>query len=40
MAFPVFDGFQPIDLSGPWQAFTTANDKTTGSIKVTITECA
>lgn len=27
VAFLVFDGFQPIDLSGPWQAFTTANEE-------------
>jgi transcriptional regulator GlxA family with amidase domain len=25
VAFVLFRGFQPIDLSGPWQAFTTAN---------------
>jgi len=25
--FLLFDGFQPIDLSGPWQAFTTANEE-------------
>lgn len=24
--FLVFEGFQPIDLAGPWQAFTTANE--------------
>lgn len=23
----MFDGFQPIDLSGPWQAFATANEE-------------
>ncbi|GAB2462604.1 GlxA family transcriptional regulator [Comamonas humi] len=27
IAFLVFEGFQPIDLSGPWQAFTTANEE-------------
>ncbi|WP_306437090.1 GlxA family transcriptional regulator [Bordetella genomosp. 9] len=27
IGFLVFPGFQPIDLSGPWQAFTTANDE-------------
>lgn len=27
VGFLVFPGFQPIDLSGPWQAFTTANDE-------------
>lgn len=25
--FLLFDGFQPIDLSGPWQAFATANEE-------------
>lgn len=25
--FLVFEGFQPIDLAGPWQAFSTANDE-------------
>ena len=27
VAFLVFDGFQPIDLAGPWQAFATANEE-------------
>jgi len=27
VAFLLFDGFQPIDLAGPWQAFTTANEE-------------
>lgn len=27
VAFLVFPNFQPIDLSGPWQAFTTANEE-------------
>ena len=27
VAFLVFPGFQPIDLSGPWQAFTSANEE-------------
>ncbi|MDH0865848.1 AraC family transcriptional regulator [Mitsuaria sp. GD03876] len=27
IAFLVFDGFQPIDLAGPWQAFVTANEE-------------
>ncbi|WP_257624908.1 GlxA family transcriptional regulator [Variovorax boronicumulans] len=27
VAFLVFPHFQPIDLSGPWQAFTTANEE-------------
>ena len=27
VAFLVFPNFQPLDLSGPWQAFTTANEE-------------
>ena len=27
IAFLLFDGFQPIDLAGPWQAFATANEE-------------
>jgi transcriptional regulator GlxA family with amidase domain len=27
VAFLLFDGFQPIDLAGPWQAFSTANEE-------------
>lgn len=27
MQFLLFDGFQPIDLTGPWQAFATANEE-------------
>ncbi|XAH25145.1 AraC family transcriptional regulator [Xylophilus sp. GW821-FHT01B05] len=27
IVFLVFEGFQPIDLAGPWQAFSTANDE-------------
>ena len=27
IGFLLFDGFQPIDLAGPWQAFSTANEE-------------
>ncbi len=27
VTFLLFEGFQPIDLGGPWQAFTTANEE-------------
>jgi len=27
VGFLLFDGFQPIDLAGPWQAFSTANEE-------------
>jgi transcriptional regulator GlxA family with amidase domain len=27
VTFLLFDGFQPIDLAGPWQAFATANEE-------------
>lgn len=38
VAFLVFDGFQPIDLSGPWQAFATANDEV-GQIRYALSTC-
>ena len=25
--FVLFDGFQPLDLAGPWQAFSSANEE-------------
>ncbi len=27
MLFLLYDGFQPLDLAGPWQAFTSANEE-------------
>ena len=38
VAFLVFDGFQPIDLSGPWQAFATANDEL-GHVRYALSTC-
>ena len=38
VAFLVFDGFQPIDLSGPWQAFATANDEL-GQVRYALSTC-
>lgn len=39
MAFLVFEGFQPIDIAGPWQAFATANDEL-GHVRYQLLTCA
>ena len=39
VCFFLFDGFQPLDLAGPWQAFSTANE-VDGQICYALSTCA